>query len=65
MPYNTPCERCLRVGLVSMERIITGTTVTLSYHCGACAYVWQFVAPDLRQPVRVTLRLKKDRRKSA
>jgi hypothetical protein len=48
-----------------MERIITGTTVTLSYHCGACAYVWQFVAPDLRQPVRVALRLKKDRRKSA
>src|SRR5687768_11170051 len=34
MPLHTPCERCQRVGLVRLERIITGTSVTLSYYCG-------------------------------
>ena len=63
MPQNTPCERCFHVGLVRVERIITGTTIMLCYSCGACAHTWQLVAPDLH-PVRVSLILKKDRRRS-
>ena len=31
MPQHTACEQCRRVGLVRLERIITGTRVTLSY----------------------------------
>ena len=65
MPQNTPCERCQRVGEVRLERIITGTRVTLSYYCGWCAHTWQLLTPDPRQTPRVTLRPAKDRRRSA
>ena len=65
MPQNTPCERCQRVGLVHLERIITGTKVTLSCYCAACAHTWQLVVPDPRKFARVTLRPLKDRRRSA
>ena len=64
VPLHTPCERCQRVGLVRLERIITGTAVTLSYYCGACDHSWQSVIPDPRKVARVTLRLKKDTRES-
>jgi hypothetical protein len=49
MPQTLPCERCQRVGLVRIERIITGTRVTLSYYCGACDSSWQIDIPDPRQ----------------
>ena len=65
MPHNTPCERCQRVGLVRLERIITGTKVTLSYYCGACAHTWQLPPPDPGKAARATLKPLKDRRHSA
>jgi hypothetical protein len=65
MPQNTPCERCQRIGLVRLERIITGTNVTLSYYCGACTHTWQLPTPDPRKFARVTLRPLKDRRHPA
>ena len=65
MPQNTPCERCQRVGLVRLERIITGTKVTLSYYCGACDHSWQMDVPDPGQPIRASLRAQKDRRHTA
>ena len=64
MLQNTSCQSCQRVGLVRVERIITGTTVTLSYYCGGCDHAWQTVMPDPRKAERVTLRLKKDTRES-
>lgn len=64
MPQNTPCELCQRVGFVRLERVITGTTVTLSYYCGACDHSWQSAIPDPRKVPRVTLRPKEDRRRS-
>jgi hypothetical protein len=64
MPQHTPCERCQRVGLVRLERIITGTKVTLSYYCGACDHMWQVATPDPRKAVRfATLKPAKDRRR--
>jgi hypothetical protein len=65
MPQNVCCERCLRAGVVRMERIITGITVTLEYHCGACGHSWKWAAPNTLQPARVSLKPKKDRRQSA
>jgi len=65
MPQNTACEGCQRVGFVRLERIITGTKVTLAYFCGACDHAWQVVVPEPRQPVRAPLRAQKDRRHSA
>ena len=66
MPQHTPCERCHRVGLVRLERIITGTQVTLAYYCGACEHSWQVVTPDPRHGVRLpSVRLMKDRRRPA
>ena len=65
MPQHTPCEHCHRVGLVRLERIITGTQVTLSYYCGACDHSWQVVTPDPRQVVQVPVQLIKERRRPA
>ena len=66
MPQHTPCERCQRVGLVRLERIITGTKVTLSYYCGACDHRWQVDTPDPRKAVRLApLKPVKDGRRSA
>ena len=65
MPQNTPCERCHRVGLVHVERIITGTRVTLVYFCGACDHTWEMVTPDPHRSGQVTLRRQKDRRQTA
>jgi hypothetical protein len=62
MSQNTPCERCGDTGFVRVERIINGTAVTLAYECGRCDHSWRITAPDQRQPVRATLRLKKDRK---
>jgi len=54
------------VGLVRLERIITGTKVTLSYYCGACDHMWQVDTPDPRKAVRLApLKPVKDRRRSA
>ena len=65
MPQNMSCERCQRVGLVREERIITGTKLTLAYYCGACDHAWQSVMPDPRTIPRVTLKLKKDKRRTS
>ena len=65
MAQNTPCERCQRVGMVHLERIINGINVTLSYYCDACMHTWQVALPDPRKTARVTLRPQKDRRQSA
>ena len=65
MSHNMPCERCQRVGLVRVERIITGKMVTLAYFCGACEHSWQMAALDARHNGRVSLRPQKDRRQSA
>jgi hypothetical protein len=64
MLQTTPCERCQRVGVVRLERIITGSQVTLSYYCGACDHSWKAVIPDPRQSVQVTEVKQKDRRRS-
>ena len=64
MPQQTPCERCQRVGLVRLERIIAGNTVTLSYYCGACDHSWELVTPDPRQSVRLAGGPEKDSRRS-
>jgi hypothetical protein len=66
MPQHTACEQCRRVGLVRLERIITGTSVTLSYYCGACHHVWQVHTPDPRKAERVPVHGHvKDGRRSA
>ena len=65
MPQRTPCEHCHGVGLVRLERIITGMQVTLSYRCGACDHSWQVVTPDPRKVVRLPVRLMKERRRPA
>ena len=65
MPQDTPCEKCHRVGLVYLERIITGTQVTLSYYCAGCEHLWQKVTPDPRPAIALTLTPKRDRRKLA
>ena len=65
MPQTVPCERCQRVGLVHLERIITGSQVTLAYYCGACEHSWQLVMPDPNGSAHTTLKRQRDRRRSA
>ena len=65
MSQNMPCERCQRAGLLRLERIITGTDITLSYCCGACGHTWQVAVPDPRKIARAALRRQKDRRETA
>jgi hypothetical protein len=66
MSQHTACEQCHRVGLVRLERIITGTKVTLSYYCGSCDHMWQDDTPAPRKAARIApLKPVKDGRRSA
>jgi hypothetical protein len=66
MPQHTACEQCHRVGLVRLERIITGTKVTLSYYCGGCDHTWKVDLPDPRKAARAApLKPVKEGRRSA
>ena len=63
VPLSIPCVRCEQVGLVRIEREITGKMVTLLYTCDACQHTWQMVQEDPRRSMlNATLRPAKDRR---
>ena len=64
MSDRTVCVRCNHVGLVRVERVLTGSVLTLQYYCGKCDHTWDVPQVDRRTPIPVTLRPKPDRRKA-
>ena len=64
MPERTICVRCSHVGPVKVERVLTGSVLTLQYSCERCEYEWDVLQVDRRTPATVTLRPKPDRRKA-
>jgi hypothetical protein len=56
--------RCNHVGLVQVERVLTGSVLTLQYYCAKCEHKWDVLQEDRRTPALVTLRAKPDRRKA-
>jgi hypothetical protein len=63
MANQTACPECEEVGLVRAERILKGSSVTVSYYCGACEHAWIVVHEERRAPLMATVKPKPDRRR--
>jgi hypothetical protein len=41
VPYRIVCPLCERIGVVRMERVITGGHCARVYECGRCLHSWE------------------------
>jgi hypothetical protein len=62
MPDRIPCPRCTRVGLVRVERVITGSVVRELRYCGYCEFEWDILAPP--KPAKAPIKPKAYRSKT-
>jgi hypothetical protein len=50
VPYQNPCPKCLKKGLIRAEHVIQGGIATLAQYCGYCEHQWSVIEAAAARP---------------